>query len=393
MCGDDDDDDDNNNGHRRSTAAMIAKIIGDDSVSVSPEDADDLLSLRRVIRGGDRVEGSTTRVLKRKQQGDGNEYARPDKGERVWVRMTLAVQRISLDSVLDRLRIGGTILKSNNESVPNGSHHSLILRANDRITLHRSGGWRPAERRLLLSFANSRGRFVLVAIDRAECGIARLRGTRLEFVPNIYSGSGGKRYRTSFNEGAFLEGVRQAVTAACSRGDSVVIFGPGETKRRLANSVARAGGIRPSGRGGASHGGTAAAAVRVVEGIDSGGEDGIYTFTKSQAMREAMSGSKLASVSLIIDEVMALAHRASGRFTMGFVQTSGANRAGAIESLVFSDRAIQDNDEQEVVDLLNDAEKKGARIYGVDSSTDIGLRVTGLGGMVALLRYEAAPQG
>ena len=29
--------------------------------------------------------------------------------------------------------------------------------------------------------------------------------------------------------------------------------------------------------------------IRVVEGIDSGGEDGIYTFTKSQTMHEIMS--------------------------------------------------------------------------------------------------------
>ena len=39
-----------------------------------------------------------------------------------------------------------------------------------------------------------------------------------------------------------------------------------------------------------------------MEGIDSGGEDGIYTFTKSQTMREIMSESKLAKVSSIIDE-------------------------------------------------------------------------------------------
>ena len=31
---------------------------------------------------------------------------------------------------------------------------------------------------------------------------------------------------------------------------------------------------------------------------------------------------------------------------------------------------------------------KGVKIYSVDSSTDIGLRVTGLGGIVSLLRYS-----
>ena len=40
------------------------------------------------------------------------------------------------------------------------------------------------------------------------------------------------------------------------------------------------------------------------------------------------------------------------------------------------------------MNFLNDVENKGVRIYSVDSSTDIGLRVTGLGGIVSLLRYS-----
>ena len=71
---------------------------------------------------------------------------------------------------------------------------------------------------------------------------------------------------------------------------------------------------------------------------------------------------------------------------MGFDETYNANQMGAVESLVFSDKAIQD-DEQKMIDFLNDVEGKGVKIYSVDSSTDIGLRVTGLGGIVSLLRY------
>ena len=34
--------------------------------------------------------------------------------------------------------------------------------------------------------------------------------------------------------------------------------------------------------------------IQIVDGIDSGGEDGIYTFTKSSAMKEIMNESNLA---------------------------------------------------------------------------------------------------
>ena len=342
---------------------MITKIIDENSISVIPEDSDDLLNLRRIIKENDKVIGDTTRVLKQDR-----DYARPDKGERIKVRIALTVEKISLDDVLDKLRVGGTISESSNESVPHGSHHSFILKINDGITISKKK-WLPFEKKLLESSNNQIG-FVLVAIDTADCGIARLRGTHLEFMPNMYSGSGGKRYKTNFNIEKFFDQVQQAILTILKKEDIVIIFGPGETKKRFSNHIQKSQKFN----------------VKVVEGIDSGGEDGIYIFTKSQSMKEIMSDSNLSKVASIIDEVMVLANKKSKKFTMGFDETYNANQMGAVESLVFSDKAIQDG-EQRMIDFLNDVEEKGVKIYSVDSSTDIGLRVTGLGGIVSLLRY------
>jgi len=342
---------------------MITKIIDENSISVIPEDSDDLLNLRRIIKENDKVIGDTTRVLKQDR-----DYARPDKGERIKVRIALTVEKISLDDVLDKLRVGGTISESSNESVPHGSHHSFILKINDGITISKKK-WLPFEKKLLESSNNQIG-FVLVAIDTADCGIARLRGTHLEFMPNMYSGSGGKRYKTNFNIEKFFDQVQQAILTILKKEDVVIIFGPGETKKRFSNHIQKSQKFN----------------VKVVEGIDSGGEDGIYIFTKSQSMKEIMSDSNLSKAASIIDEVMILANKKSRKFTMGFDETYNANQMGAVESLVFSDKAIQDG-EQRMIDFLNDVEEKGVKIYSVDSSTDIGLRVTGLGGIVSLLRY------
>ncbi len=346
---------------------MITKNIDENLISVIPEDSDDLLNLRRIIKENDKVIGDTTRVLKQDK-----DYSRPDKGERIKVRIALIVEKISLDDVLDRLRIGGTIAESSNESVPHGTHHSFILKINDGITISKKK-WLPFEKSLLESSNNQVG-FVLVAIDTGDSGIARLRGTHLEFMPNIYSGSGGKRYKTNFNIEKFFEQVQQAVSTILKEGDKIVIFGPGETKKRFANFIQKSQNLQKF-------------KIQVVEGIDSGGEDGIYTFTKSNTMKEIMSDSKLARASSIIDEVMFLANKKSKKFTMGFDETFNANQMGAVESLVFSDKAIQE-DEQKMIDFLNDIESKGVKMYSVDSSTDIGLRVTGLGGIVSLLRYS-----
>ncbi len=326
---------------------MITKTIDENSISVIPEDSEDLFNLRRIVKQGDTIVGDTTRVIKQEK-----DYSRPDKGERIKVRIALTVEKISLDDVLDRLRIGGTISESSNELVPHGSHHSFILKVNDGITIKKKS-WQPVEKKLIES--NKQTGFLLVAIDTGDCGIARLYGTHLQFVPNIYSGSGGKRYKTNFNIEKFFEQVQQAVLSIIKNEDSILIFGPGETKKRFSNFLQKPQNQKYK--------------IQVVEGIDSGGEDGIFTFTKSKAMKEIMSESKLAKVSSIIDE------------------TSKANEFGAVESLVFSDKIIQLYDENKIIEFLNDAESKGVKIYGVDSSTDIGLRVTGLGGIVSLLRF------
>ncbi len=232
--------------------------------------------------------------------------------------------------------------------------------------------WLPVEK-ILIESNNKQSGFLFVAIDTGDCGIARLKGTHLQFIPNIYSGSGGKRYKTNFNIEKFFDQVQQAILAIIKEMDSIIIFGPGETKKRFANFLQKSQ--------------TQKYKIQVVEGIDTGGEDGIYTFTKSQTMKEIMSESKLAKVSGIIDEIMIMANKKSRKFTMGFEETSKANQFGAVKSLVYSDKIIQTYDEKQIIDFLNDAESKGVETYGVDSSTDIGLRVTGLGGIVSLLRF------
>ena len=60
---------------------------------------------------------------------------------------------------------------------------------------------------------------------------------------------------------------------------------------------------------------------KVIEGIDSGGEDGIHVFTKSDAMKEVMADTKLAKVSQIIDQVMFMANKQSKKFSMGIEET------------------------------------------------------------------------
>lgn len=345
---------------------MIYKRLDIDTVAVTPEEPDDLLTLRRVIGRGDIVRSETVRVIKMNR-----EYSRPDGGRKARIRIALEAERAVLGDGLDRLQVAGSIMESSSELVSRGSHHTLRIKPGDRLALTKRD-WSGLHRRLLSSRAEAPG-FVLAAIDLGECGIGRLRGTHLSTIPDIRSGYGGKRYRHSFNMEGFLGEARDAVLRLAGRDDSIIVFGPGQTKLRLAEALrAAAGGRR----------------ITVSEGIDTGGQDGIHVFTKSDSMREAISGGKLARVSSAIDEIMALAGKGSSRFSMGLDETGRAAGLGAVDTLIFSGRILEEAEEDAVVDVVNRAQSGGAATYSVDSSTDAGLRVDGLGGIAALLRFE-----
>lgn len=345
---------------------------------VIPKDADDLFTLRRTIENGDYVVGDTTRVIKRLKQ-----YGRPDRGERVKVSVSLRVENTALYDAVDRLRITGIITNTDNELVSRGSHHSMTVRIDDTIMIEKERKWHDTELNILTRSGNAED-FILVAIDTQEAAVAKVSGTHLKLIPNIYSGQSGKRYQSfkkkNPNIESFFADVARTIQSIMNNGDGVVsrtiIFGPGETKRKLHNFLDTEKYRFEKEK------------LTVVDGVDVAGEDGIYVFLRSSALKEAMSSSKLAAVSSILDEVLRLVNRGELKYAMGMEEVTYATSIKNIECVVFSDAIFKTNDEDAVLKILNSAENFGGKIYAVDSSTDIGLRVSSLGGIVALLRYS-----
>jgi protein pelota len=54
---------------------MIIKTVDDFTISFLVEEPDDLLTLRRIIKNGDKVIADTTRLIKQEK-----DFARPDRG-------------------------------------------------------------------------------------------------------------------------------------------------------------------------------------------------------------------------------------------------------------------------------------------------------------------------
>jgi protein pelota len=88
-----------------------------------------------------------------------------------------------------------------------------------------------------------------------------------------------------------------------------------------------------------------------------------------------------------LDKVMYYVHKSEIKFAIGIQEVRNAASTKAISHLLVSDSIFRTAIEGDVINLLNSVESQGAKTYAVDSSTDIGMRVSSLGGILALLRY------
>jgi len=201
-------------------------------IAITPEEPDDLFNLRRIIEIGDNIIADTTRVIKIDK-----EFARPDKGERVKVRINLRVEKISFDDAVDRLKISGIIITSNNESIPRGLYHSLGIKINDTIILEKEK-WKEDHMKLIST--TSELKYILISMDSEETSIAKLNGTNLKITPNIYSGKSGKRYATNQKNETqmkiYFETIKNSLDIYKEEVEiKIITFGPGETKRKFLN--------------------------------------------------------------------------------------------------------------------------------------------------------------
>jgi len=337
---------------------------------LTPEDAEDLWIIRRIITPGDLVSGETSRVVK--AVGD---YVRPNKGERVKVSVTLRVEKAALDSSLERLRISGGIVSASDEYVSRGSSHSLTVTPGRRLGLKKNM-WSRLDIDLIKRGQSGGEGFILIAIDRREAGIGLVKGVHLQILPTVHSGFSGKLYRESqVRPSRFFKEVEEAALSIFKPGRRVYILGPGAVKNMFHNYLSE-------------HSSPLSDSTTLIEGVDSSGEDGVYLALHSKSLRKDLEESRIGLAASLLEEAMRRISVGDDRVALALPDVLKASEAGAVDSLLLSDRIFESRvDEECIIDLLNRVESFKGKVILVDTSTDLGVQVSTLGGVVALLRY------
>jgi protein pelota len=335
--------------------------------SFTIESAEDLWTLRRLIAPGDIVVTRSSRVVKRE-----DEFSRPDKGERVKVTLALAVEQVHLDSSIERIRVRGVITETSDETVNKAGSHSVTLSPGHSLTL-RKAKWGHLETKLVQASEASSKRFVLVALDRRDAGVGTLSGSHLSVLSTMESGLGGKMSQEQ-SSGPYFSKVTNVVTQTFKEGDQVVVAGPGNTKNALANLLERE---------------LKSAQVKVLEGFDMTGSDGIRSMVKAQSFQEVARGSLLVEMQKLVAEVIRRISTGDQKVAYTLPRVKQAAEAGAVEACAVSDNVFASGvDEDELVATLNAVEERGGAVHLADSSLEFGKQISSFGGIVALLRYS-----
>lgn len=334
--------------------------------SLTIESAEDLWTLRRLIAKGDILVTRSSRVVKREE-----EYARPDKGERVKVTVSLAVDEVHLDSSIERIRVKGSIVEASDETVTKAGAHSVTLSPGHSLTLKKRT-WTPLDTRLLKPSDRAQVRFVLVAADRREAGIGTLSGSHLAVVTSIESGLGGKQGEEQ-SPRPYIAKIADAVAQVSSEGDRIVVAGPGNFKNAILNQ------IRERLKGGAA---------ATVEGLDLTGADGVRALIKTRSFQEQARDSIVIVMQNVVAEFVRMVSKGDPKAAYTLPRVGTAAAAGAVEACVVSDDVFSTGlDEDTVVRVLNAVEERGGSVYLADASTEMGKQVSSFGGIIALLRY------
>lgn len=299
------------------------------------------------------------------------EFSRPDKGERVKVTIALSVEEVHLDSSIERVRVRGTIVETSDESVSKAGSHAVTLSPGQSLTLKKEQ-WGHLEIKLVRSTEAASKRFILVTVDRRDAGVGTLSGSHLSVLTTVESGLGGKMSEEQSSKPYFTK-VVGVVSQVFREGDEVVVAGPGNTKNVIANLVTQA---------------LKSTSIRVLEGFDMTGSDGIRSLVKDPAFQQIAKGSILIEMEQLVAEVVRRVSSGDSKVAYSLPRVKQAATAGAVEACAVSDDVFSSGiDEDDLVNVLNTVEAKGGSVHLADSSLEFGKQISAFGGIVALLRY------
>jgi protein pelota len=330
------------------------------------ETPSDLWRISRLVRAGDLVGASTTRR---------DPEAPPDvagaERTRRRVFLTVRAEQVEFHGFSKHVRITGPIVEGPFDL---GRHHTLDLTEGDEVVVTKPD-WSAGDRTILEEGLDRKGdpTILVAAVDWGDSSLVRLRGRSVEPVVDLRRTLAGKRYeggQAEKDRGAYITELVGLIRREGAEATVVVVAGPGFLKEELAHRLTEED---PA----------IAHKMRLYPTAESG-RVGVDELLKSGRATEALRGSVAAEEAEVVERlVRALA--GGLRAAVGPVEVGEAVDAGAAETLLVSESLLPDTS---VAPLLDQARAARVRLFVVRDEGEAGRKLTALGRIGALLRYD-----
>ncbi len=337
-------------------------------IEVLPRSEEDLWTLALSLRRGDRLR---LVVLRDVAGRDAKEKQRRP------IEVTLRLESLEFQPFSGALRVFGVIEEGPDRFGVKGRHQSAYIALNQPVLLLREEGW---DERTIRKMAESgpRGRAVIVAIDYDEVAVGLLRSEGLRVILDKALSLGpkddpGREERLS----EALSEVSGIVVGALSqeRALTAVIVGPGPLKEGLAERVRS---MAPS-------------VQIIVDTTSSGGVEGLYEAMRRDSIIRALREIDSVEAQEVLEEFLQRISRDPSTVAYTIDEVLRAAELGAVDRAVVLDEYLYSPDQEtreKFTRAVEAIERKGGRVIMVTPESPAAPVISGMGGVVALLRYR-----
>ena len=341
---------------------LLHQDARNNEIKLKPETLDDLWHLYNLIDEKDLVFAMTYR------RGDEKpDKLRPERADKVRVRLGIRVQKVEFQESEDVLRVLG-IIEQGPQDV--SQHHTLMISVGEAVNIIKPA-WKPHhfDRIKRAIESSEKPSVVFVAIEDTDAVIASARAYGIKEYATITRSPTGKMYDAKSNEEEYLEDVVQKLKLVL-HGEPLILLGPGFTKEALAKRLReKAPGIASSIH--LQHTGQA-------------GMAGIHEMMKQGLSVKILEETRVAQETRLMEQLFAEIGK-DGLFAYGDADVESAAQAGAIATLMVLDKKVRTSTVDKVLRIVEDS--KGSFVI-VSSLHEAGRRLESLGGVAALLRFK-----
>ena len=335
-------------------------------VKLQVEDLDDLWFLSSLISLKDVVTGKTTRKIK---IGDGDNA----KTVKKVFTLSLEVEAVEYGKHSDVLRIKGKVSEAVDD-VPKGSYHSLNLEEGSQFSLVKEEFLDYQVKDLKEISSEKKSKILLCALDREDASFALLKKYGYQYLGDLF-GEAEKKYVKEKLSKDFYSDVVKVMKEYVERYaiEQVVVGSPAFWKDELAKKMD--GDLQKK---------------VVFATCHASGKEGLNEILKREEIQSVLKNERLTKELGLVEELLKEISL-EGKACYGFEDCWVAAESGAVQTLLVSDKLVRELREKEEFERLDTLMKLVGKMKGevhiLNSDFEAGVKLDGLTGVAALLRY------